>query len=270
MTGYYLSFDVEDWFHSHNLRPGLDWEAWDDYELRVVESTRRLLNLLDDHETKATFFVLGYVADRAPNLVTEIEARGHEVASHGYNHELLYEQSETAVRDDLQRSVEVLSSLVDQPIRGYRAPSFTITEHAIDVLADLGVEYDSSRFPAPIHDRYGSIKVTSSETVTTARNRLTEVQLPLLDVGLTQIPWAGGGYFRFIPYPIYQRGVERISRQRDFVFYLHPWELDPEQPRITDVPFQYRVRHYTNLDRTEARLDRLLADFDWEPIRAAL
>lgn len=266
MTGYYLSVDVEDWFHSHNLRPGLDWDAWDEYELRVVENTRHILDMLDDHDTKATFFVLGYVADRAPELVREIDERGHELASHGYNHELLYEQSEADVRADIERSVEALSALTDQPIRGYRAPSFTITDHAIEVLADLGFEYDSSSFPAPVHDRYGSIDVAGSETFTTTSNGLREVQLPLLDVGVTEIPWAGGGYFRFIPYPIYRRGVERISRHRDFVFYLHPWELDPHQPRVTDVPLQYRVRHYTNLDRTARRLDRLLGAFDWEPI----
>jgi polysaccharide deacetylase family protein (PEP-CTERM system associated) len=270
VTGYYLSFDVEDWFHSHNLRPALDWEAWDDYEFRVVENTHRILDLLDDHETKATFFVLGYVAERAPELVAEIDDRGHELASHGYNHELLYEQSTEAVRDDIRRSVDLLRSVTEQSIRGYRAPTFSITEDALDVLAELGFEYDSSSFSAPVHDRYGSIDVSGPETFTTTANGLREVQLPLLDVGVTRIPWAGGGYFRFIPYPVYRRGVRRIGRQRDFVFYFHPWELDPGQPRITDVPLGYRVRHYTNLDRTAERLDRLLGEFDWEPIENGL
>jgi len=266
VSAHYLSFDVEDWFHSHNLRPALDWDAWDDYELRAVRNTRRILDRLDAHDTKATFFVLGHVAERAPELVAEIDDRGHEIASHGFNHELLYDQSPAEVRADIRRSVDVLESIVDQPIRGYRAPSFTITEWAVDILADLGFEYDSSNFPVDMHDRYGSIDVTGQETFTETENGLGEVQLPLLDLPGVEVPWAGGGYFRFIPYPVYRRGVERISQERDFVFYLHPWELDPDQPRVTDVPTQYRVRHYTNLDKTEARLDRLLSDFDWQPI----
>jgi polysaccharide deacetylase family protein (PEP-CTERM system associated) len=270
VTDYYLSFDIEDWFHSHNLRPGLDWDAWDRYELRVVENTRRILNLLDDHNISATFFILGYVADRAPDLIREIDERGHELASHGYNHELLYDQSKAAVRADIERSVKALSTLTDQPIRGYRAPSFTITNYAVKVLSDLGFEYDSSSFPAPVHDRYGSIDVAGPETFTMTSNGLREVQLPLLDIGVADIPWAGGGYFRFIPYPIYRRGVERITRHRDFVFYLHPWEIDPNQPRVTGVPLQNRVRHYTNLNRTAERLDQLLGAFDWEPIRNRL
>lgn len=270
MTDYYLSFDVEDWFHSHNLRPGLDWNRWDEYELRVVENTRRILDLLSQHDTTATFFVLGHVADRAPELVAEIDDRGHELASHGYGHELLYEQSHEEVRADIERSVQLLSSLADQPIRGYRAPSFSITEGALDVLVDVGVEYDSSRFPASGHDRYGDVAVTSTETITTTTNGLTEVQLPLLDLTVAEVPWAGGGYFRFIPYPVYRRGLGRIAEHRDVVFYLHPWEIDPDQPRVTDVPFQYRLRHYANLDRTEPRLERLLADFDWQPIEQAV
>jgi polysaccharide deacetylase family protein (PEP-CTERM system associated) len=266
VSAHYLSFDVEDWFHAPNLRPALDWDAWDQYELRVVRNTHRILDLLDAHDTRATFFVLGHVADRAPELVAEIDARGHEIASHGYNHELLYDQSPAEVRADIQRSIDVIGSIVDQPIRGYRAPSFSITEWVLDILADLEFEYDSSNFPVGMHDRYGAIDVRSSETLTRTENGLREIQLPLLDLPGVEIPWAGGGYFRFIPYSVYRRGVERISQERDFVFYLHPWELDPEQPRITDVPTQYRVRHYTNLDKTETRLDRLLGDFDWQPI----
>jgi polysaccharide deacetylase family protein (PEP-CTERM system associated) len=262
----FLSFDVEDWFHSHNLAPELSRDGWDEYELRVRENTRRILSMLDDHDTRATFFVLGHVAERAPELVGEIDARGHEVASHGYDHRLLYEQTPEEVREDLQRSLGLLESLTDQPIRGYRAPSFTITEEALDVLAALGFEYDSSHFPAPAHDRYGSVEVADGATVTTTRNGLTEVQLPLLEAFGLDVPWAGGGYFRFIPYPVYRRGVKRIASSRDFVFYLHPWEIDPDQPRISGIPLSYRLRHYTNLERTERRLDRLLADFDWRPL----
>jgi polysaccharide deacetylase family protein (PEP-CTERM system associated) len=266
MTGYYLSFDIEDWFHSHNLRSEVDWDSWDEYELRVIDSTERILDILDNHDTKATFFILGYVADRAPELVAEIDERGHEIASHGYNHELLYDQTEEQVRTDIERSVDVLSSITGQPIRGYRAPSFSITKHATEVLSEYGIEYDSSCFPAPAHDRYGTIEVTNSNTFTTTETGIKEAQLPLLNLGVKRIPWAGGGYFRFIPYSIYRRGVKRISEHRDFIFYFHPWELDQNQPRMTDVPLPYRVRHYTNISRTEERLKRLVSEFDWEPI----
>lgn len=269
MNKFYLSFDIEDWFHSHNLWPALERSKWDEYELRVVQSTKRILDLLDKHDTKATFFVLGHVAERAPELVKQIDQRGHELASHGYNHELLYDQSQEAVRADIEKSLGLLEDLTTQPIRGYRAPSFSITDWAIDILQDLGFEYDSSSFPAVVHDRYGSVSVNGSSTFTQAFNGLSEVQLPLYERFGMKIPWAGGGYFRFTPYRIYRRGVERIANSRDFVFYLHPWELDPDQPRCTDIPLSYRLRHYTNLKRTEQRLDRLLSDFDWQPIKDA-
>lgn len=270
MSDYYLSIDVEDWFHSHNLWDGLNRGRWNEYELRVVENTRRILELLDKYDTKATFFVLGHVAQRAPELAPEIEARGHEVASHGYSHELLYEQSETAMWTDLRRSKRLLESQVEQSVLGYRAPSFSITPAAIDALDELGYEYDSSRFPAPVHDRYGDVAVRGSETVTQTETGLTEVQLPLLEWSKIRIPWAGGGYFRFVPYQLYRRGVTHISTHRDFVFYLHPWELDSEQPRVEGVNPFYRLRHYRNLEKTERRFERLLAEFDWQPIREGL
>lgn len=266
MTANLLSFDIEDWFHSHNLREGLDRDEWDSYELRVDENTRRILDLLDDRDCRATFFVLGYVAERAPALVEEISRRGHEVASHGYGHDPLYELSEAELREDLGRSLDALEPHVDGAVAGYRAPSFSIHPEAVGVLSELGFEYDSSSFPFDGHDRYGSIEVDSEETVTRTDQGLREVQLPLLDIGPFDIPWAGGGYFRFIPYPVFRRGVSRIGDGRDFVFYLHPWELDPGQPVVEGVDYSYRVRHYTNLEKTERRLDRLLGDFDWQPI----
>jgi polysaccharide deacetylase family protein (PEP-CTERM system associated) len=261
-----LSFDIEDWFHAHNLQTVTDRSSWTDYESRVERTATRILDLLEKHDTKATFFVLGWVAERTPGLVEEIDSRGHEIASHGYNHKLLYEQSTTAVRADIERSLEVLEPLTDQPINGYRAPSFSITDWAADILADLGFEYDSSSFAATGHDRYGELTVDSERTFATLDNGIIEAQLPLLDFPRISVPWAGGGYFRFIPYPVYRRGVERISSSQDFVFYLHPWELDPAQPRFDDLPLSYRIRHYTNLERTEARLEQLLTDFEWEPI----
>jgi polysaccharide deacetylase family protein (PEP-CTERM system associated) len=252
------------------MTPAVSRDEWADCESRVETPTRRILDLLDRYDTRATFFVLGWVAERHPELVREIDRRGHELASHGYNHRLLYDQTPSEVRADLNRSLEILQDLTDQPIEGYRAPSFSITDWASDLLAELEFTYDSSSLAAPGHDRYGRLEDNGKEPVTALSNGLTEVGLPVLDLPLSSIPWAGGGYFRFIPYPAYRRGVRHICADQPFVFYLHPWELDPDQPRQTDLPWSYRVRHYTNLNRTERRLERLLVDFDWEPIERAL
>lgn len=264
MSQYYISFDIEDWFHAHNL--GVDREDWEKCERRVEQNTRRLLDLLDDHDTLATFFVLGWVAERAPDLVREIDNRGHEVESHGYGHALLHNQSRKQIRADIQRSREVLEPLVEQPIRGYRAPSYSITSEAIDVLAELGFRYDSSLLQTSYHDRYGNFSAPAAPGCVELNNGLTEVKLPTLEIGRGVIPWAGGGYFRFIPYPLFRRGVARIGQSQPFVFYLHPWEVDPNQPRIREIGYGKRIRHYWNIDKTMERLDLLLSDFDWRPI----
>jgi polysaccharide deacetylase family protein (PEP-CTERM system associated) len=270
-----LSFDIEDWFHAHNLRPAVSRAEWESCEARVVSNTRKILRLLDKHDTNATFFVLGWVAKRHPHLVEEIAEDGHEIASHGCNHELLYEQSREDIQSDLRRSVDILRSIVDTPVLGYRAPSFSITDEAVEVLRELGFQYDSSSFAFSAHDRYGQLDAAdtgSPGTFVRLANGLLEVRLPQVDIPMTgsAIPWAGGGYFRFIPYSVYQWGVQQIAEKQPFVFYLHPWDLDPNQPRFVSLPWSYRLRHYTNLDKTAARLDRLLADFEWQPIREAL
>jgi polysaccharide deacetylase family protein (PEP-CTERM system associated) len=266
MSRCLLSFDIEDWFHAHNLKPKTEREDWDRYELRVDQNTQKILDLLDEFDVRATFFVLGWVANRLPELVEEIDSRGHEVASHGYNHQLLYEQSTAEIRRDLRQSIDVLEPLVENSIRGYRAPSFSITDEALEILADLGFGYDSSSFPVQSHDRYGSVINSSSKTFVELNCDIVEAQLPRLEALGKGFPWAGGGYFRFIPYPVFRRGVEQITQERDYIFYLHPWELDPEQPRFNDLPFSSRLRHYTNLSKTRYRLRQLLADFDWQPI----
>lgn len=271
MTEHVLTVDVEDWFQTHNLREAVDRSDWGCMESRVLDNTRRLLDLFEEHGAEATFFVLGWVADKHPEVVREIDDRGHEIASHGYNHELLYELSTDAVREDIERSLEAIEPLTEQCIKGYRAPSFSITNEATDVLLDLGFEYDSSLFQITGHDRYGNLEVTDTDTVTTLDNGLTEVQLPNLDLPGLNIPWAGGGYFRVIPYPVYERVMRRLgSAENPFVFYLHPWEVDPEQPRLDGVGRLYRTRHYVNLDKTMSRLDRLLETGDWRAIRSIL
>lgn len=265
-----LSFDVEDWFHAHNMAPAIDRSEWEECESRVKDATYRILDILGRYDTKATFFVLGWVAERHPELVREIDGRGHEVASHGYNHRILYEQTPEEVRADLERSLEILEPLTEEPIRGYRAPSFSITGWATELLAETDFEYDSSSFSVAKHDRYGDLDMAdieaTDEPIIRLPNGVTEIRLPTLQTPVGDVPWAGGGWFRFIPYRVFRWGIRRISDNGPFVFYLHPWEIDPDQPRQRDIPATYRLRHYTNLDATFDRLTRLLEDFEWQPI----
>lgn len=269
MPRYFLSIDVEDWFHSHNLRSQVDWGNWDSYELRVRQNTERILDILEAYDTQATFFVLTWVAERCPELVRRIDRAGHEVASHGHGHELLSELSEEEIRADIKRSVNILSSLVERPI-GYRAPSFTISPTVLDILDEVGFTYDSSYVPTSRHDRYGDLDEQGNSTIYKLGNGLTEFRLPTVDFVGMNIPWGGGGYFRTIPYQIYHRGVARLSKTDDFVFYIHPWEFDSDQPRLNGIPWDKRFRHYHNLEKTEGRFKQLLQEFDWIPLNEGL
>jgi len=257
-----LSFDIEDWFQVENLKGAIAAGSWDSCDLRVVNNTRKILDLLKRHQTRATFFILGWVAERCPELVREIAAAGHEIASHGYGHDLVYTQTPEEFRRDLRRSKEILEGLTGTAVRGYRAPSFSInpeTPWALDVLVDEGFTYDSSVFPTSFHDRYGF----SGSSLSPFRfaNGLIEVPLSTVRLGGKNIPAAGGGYFRLFPYLFFRHLAQRINDEgRALVFYLHPWELDPEQPRIP-IRHDYRFRHYVNLRKTGQRLDRLLEDF---------
>jgi len=268
VSRYLLTIDVEDWFHTHNLKPAIDRDSWAEQESRVKRNVTRLLELFDRYDATGTFFVLGWIAEQYPGVVKAIDEYSHRIACHGYNHRLLTEQSPEAVRADLTRALDAIRSATDQRIVGYRAPSFSITDWATDILADLGFEYDSSLFRVASHDRYGSLDTDSTNTISRLPNGLTEVQLPVVNLPGVDIPCAGGAYFRLLPYQIYRRIVEHVDGS--FVFYLHPWEIDPDQPRVTDVPLSYRLRHYTNLHKTEPRLSRLLHDFDWDPIESVL
>ena len=269
-----LSFDIEDWFQVENLRDVISRTAWDRYELRVVENTQRLLEILERHDTKATFFVLGWIADRVPQLVKEIHRAGHEIASHGYEHELIYKQSPKVFREDIHRSKSLLEDLTGEAVLGYRAPSFSITEHAIDILMEEGFRYDSSLFPSAYHDRYGkilSISQNEAKSVVPLRAGFYEVMISTLSFWGWQVPWGGGGYFRVLPYNIFRWGVDKILRKQGcYLFYLHPWEIDPKQPRIRGIKWNYRLRHYIGLNTAKAKLERLLSDFHFLPIRDGL
>jgi polysaccharide deacetylase family protein (PEP-CTERM system associated) len=213
---------------------------------------------------QATFFVLGWVADRCPAVVRRIGAAGHEVASHGYGHELLPSLGPDAFREDVRRSKNLLENIVSAPVHGYRAPSFSITDWAIPVLLEEGFVYDSSVFATVAHDRYGRLAgVRPDQPVVELAPGFFEIGVSCLTVGSVGLPWGGGGYFRLMPYPLFRRGVSHIRRRRPYVFYLHPWEIDPGQPRVDDLPLTHRFRHYVGLGRCETRFGALLRDFRW-------
>jgi polysaccharide deacetylase family protein (PEP-CTERM system associated) len=265
-----LSFDVEDWFQVENLKPAIAYDRWDTFELRVEDNTHKILALLRESGTHATFFILGWVAERCPDLVRAIEHEGHEVASHGYGHKLVYDMTPEDFREDLLRSKQILEDIIKKPVLGYRAPSFSITPRnlwALDVLKQTGFQYDSSVFPISMHDRYGFVGCSSQPFVWA--NGLVEIPLAVYPLGKYALPVAGGGYFRLFPYWCFRHAFARLNRkQQPFTFYLHPWELDPRQPRVR-VPWAYRLRHYVNLHKTEGRLRRLIRDFRFTTIRRA-
>jgi polysaccharide deacetylase family protein (PEP-CTERM system associated) len=262
-----MSIDVEDWFQVENLKSAIRRDSWDSQVLRVEQNTDRMLQLLDTHDAKSTFFVLGWVAERCPHLVRRIAEAGHEVASHGYGHELIYDLTPAAFREDVLRANGLLEDITGAKVRGYRAPSFSITDWAVDILLDVGVEYDSSAFRTIAHDRYGKLSgMSAGQPVIKLRSGFTEVCVSSLNVASYPLPWGGGGYFRMIPYPIFSRGVRQILRSgTPYVFYIHPWEIDAGQPRVpaSHLKRSHRLRHYVNIDRCQARWTRLLADFEW-------
>jgi polysaccharide deacetylase family protein (PEP-CTERM system associated) len=269
-----MSIDVEDWFHVENLRPVIRRDSWNERQLRVERNTDRILELIADRGggVRGTFFVLGWVATRRPHLVRRIADAGHEVASHGYGHEVLDALSPTSFRADVERSKGVLEDLTGTEVRGYRAPSFSIQEWAIPILQELGFAYDSSLFPSFGHDRYGKLAgITAEKPIVELTEGFFEVSISCLTVASRALPWGGGGYFRLLPYSVFVRGARQILQSgRPYVFYLHPWEIDPGQPRVEGVRGIYRFRHYVGLHRCETRFTSLLRDFRWTTIAELL
>ncbi|MBA3374724.1 MAG: DUF3473 domain-containing protein [Actinobacteria bacterium] len=263
-----MSIDVEEWFQVSNLRGSIPRGSWHAQERRLEQVMERMLLLMEKWEVKATCFVLGWIAERSPELVVRIAQAGHEIASHGYGHDLVHDLDRASFRDDIERSKRILEDLCGRAVLGYRAPSFSVTEWALPILRDAGFTYDSSLFPTTLrHSRYGKLDAQGARIVPTEATPV-EVRLSCLNVGGHALPWAGGGYFRLLPYPIFRRGVRRILRTgAPYVFYIHPWELDAEQPRVRGLSRGERFRHYINLEKTESRWTSLLRDFDWMPIR---
>ncbi len=264
-----MSIDVEDWFQVQNLQAGVPRDTWETQERRVERNTDRMLQLLADAGARGTCFILGWVAERHPKLIKRIAAQGHEIASHGWGHELVYEIGPDRFRKDVGDSKRLLEDLTGERVHGYRAPNFSICDWALDVLVEQGFTYDSSSFPVVAHDRYGRLTQTQAGApIYMARPGLREVCVSVLEVAGRALPWGGGGYFRMIPYPIFRRGVQRILNSgTPYVFYIHPWEIDPGQPRVQGIRRSYAFRHYVNLKACEQRWQQLLGDFQWTTVR---
>ncbi len=269
-----MTIDVEDYFHVSNFEGVVARESWASRESRVEANTDRLLELFDGAGVHATFFVLAWVAERTPALVRRISDGGHEVASHGYAHRLIYDQTPDDFRDDVRVAKRTLEDTSGQPVDGYRAPSFSVTARslwALDVLIEEGYKYDSSIFPIH-HDRYG---IPDAERhagiVRRPSGSIIEVPASTVRVGGMNFPIGGGGYFRMLPYQWTRWGIQRVNdtEAAPTVFYLHPWEIDPGQPRLAGS-WLGRLRHYRNLHATEARLERLLRDFPFGTMRSLI
>lgn len=269
-----MSVDVEDYFQVWAFASVIRRGDWDGFALRVGDSTRRALDLFDAHGARATFFILGWVAERDPALVREIAARGHEVASHGYEHAKVFEQSREAFREDVWRAKAILEDAGGVVVSGYRAPGFSIdarTPWAHETLAAVGYRYSSSTHPIA-HDHYGDPDGPRAPHHPVAGDALLEAPVATADLFGRRVSAAGGGWFRAAPYPIARGLIDRASATLDgpVIFYFHPWEIDPTQPRIAAAPLKSRLRHYLNLDLMEGKLARLLQDFEWGRVDEAL
>jgi polysaccharide deacetylase family protein (PEP-CTERM system associated) len=270
-----MTVDVEDYFHVSALAPSIHRDTWSSRESRVEANTHKLLAILGEFGVRGTFFVLGWVGERYPQLVRDIAAQGHEIACHGYSHRLVHEQSPAEFRDETLRSKRLLEDIAGTAVIGYRAASYSIVREslwALDILVELGFTYDSSIFPVR-HDSYG---IPNAERVphqlsTPGRKAIVEWPLATAKAFGCTLPVAGGGYFRLLPYWLTRWGLASINRResRPFVFYLHPWEIDPAQPRVS-ARWLSRFRHYTNLRKCEERLRLLLREFRFGTVRDGL
>ncbi len=282
-----LTIDVEDWFQVENFKEYIPPSSWPSFQLRVEENTIRLLDLLDSiqlnnksnssnsmnstipinpiNSPKATFFVLGWIAERLPGLIREIHSRGHEVASHGYRHSLCIQQSFGELKKDLSDSKKLLEDTIGASVFGYRAPSFSINDDILKIIAESDYHYDSSFNSFDVQGRYGHIDLSrNTRNGIAAKISDTFYELPISNIRLGSriLPWGGGGYFRMTPLQLFKIGVKFIlKRDKAYLFYLHPWEIDPDQPRVGKASTFYKIRHYLNLGNTHSKLSRFIEGF---------
>ncbi|MFH2060883.1 MAG: XrtA system polysaccharide deacetylase [Pseudomonadota bacterium] len=262
-----LTFDVEDWFHVENFKEYIPFSSWNDHELRVEKNIHLILDLLDSFsfKPKATFFVLGWIAKKLPDMVREIQKRGHEVASHGNSHHLCTNQSFKEIEQDLKIGKSRLEDIIGHEVYGYRAPSFAINDDILKIIRDTGHVYDSSYNSFAMHGRYGTIDLPPKEGSSVSyklSDQFYEIPVSNFKIHNKVIPLGGGGYFRLIPLYFFLTGIKQVLKTDNaFVFYSHPWEFDPEQPKVKEASALYKFRHYINLKKTATKLENLIRIF---------
>jgi len=271
-----MTVDVEDYYHVSAFANVIKPSQWGEWPTTVERNTQRLLDLFDEKQIKATFFVLGWVAERYTDLIRDIAARGHEIASHGYSHQLVYRQTPEEFRSETVRSKQLLEDIVQKPVIGYRAASYSITRDslwALDILGELGFVWDSSIFPV-YHDRYGIPDSPTAPYLAAVSGGRTLLEFPLTTAAVMgyRMPAAGGGYFRLYPYALSRGLFQRATANgtTPAIFYLHPWEIDPDQPRVPGASLLSRFRHYNNLDRCLSRLQALIDEFPFGTVSDSL
>lgn len=265
-----LTFDVEDYYQVSGFEKYIDRDDWGKYESRVKNNTNKILNILDNNNVKATFFVLGMVAERDPSIVKDIYEAGHEVACHGYSHKLIYNQTPSEFEYETSKSKDLLESVINHDVYGYRAASYSITKKslwALDIIEKLGFKYDSSIFPI-YHDRYGIKDFSRSiRQISYDGKEMDLIEFPITSVKFSKlnIPASGGGYFRLYPYSVSKFLLKRFikAEKQPFMFYLHPWEFDPQQPEIQGLNWFTKFRHYNNIEKCGQRLSSLIQDFSF-------
>jgi polysaccharide deacetylase family protein (PEP-CTERM system associated) len=266
-----LSFDIEEHFQVSGLASAISRTDWDRHSSRVEKNTDTILSILGRHDVKATFFILGWIAERHQSMLKKIRAAGHEIASHGYEHKLIYDMTPDEFRADIKKSLDIIEGIAAVKVKGFRAPSFSLSANDLEkfqILADLGITYDSSLFPMK-HFRYGdatSVPLAPFEIIHNGKAILREYPMTVVDFLGRRIPAGGGGYFRLYPDFLIKRNFKKVNAEnRPVIVYLHPWEFDPEQPRIKGAGFGNTFRHYFNLKKTANKLDNLLTNLAFGP-----
>lgn len=265
-----FTVDVEDYFQVSALAPYIPRQQWDSIPCRIERNVERILELLDERGAHATFFTLGWIAERYPVLIRRIVEHGHELASHGYGHLRASEQTPDNFREDISRSKKLLEDIGGVAVQGYRAPSFSIGANnlwALDLLHDSGYRYSSSIYPIQ-HDHYGMPEAPRFAFRPRGESGLLELPVTTVNVFGRNFPAGGGGYFRMLPYPMSRWCLNRVNQQdsQSCMFYFHPWEIDPGQPRQPGINFKTSFRHYVNLSRMERKIRALLRDFEWDRV----
>lgn len=262
-----MTVDVEDYFQVSAFEKIIDKSTWDSLHCRVEDNTNRILELFGQQNVQATFFMLGWVAERYPLLVKKIVDAGHELASHGYEHIRVINQNPAEFRQDVVKTKDILEQLCGVEIKGYRAASYSIGQHnlwALDVLQETGHQYSSSIYPIK-HDLYGMPEAPRFKFRPRGERGILEIPVTTVELFGSKFPCGGGGFFRLYPYVLSKWALKRVNRHdgQAGIFYFHPWEIDPNQPRVVLATKKSKFRHYLNLEKMEARLTRLLRDFEW-------